>query len=184
VHLLALRFLKVSVRTLRRWVAEKRVPHAKTGVLARFRRQALLDWLAEEERQTMEAGEWARQGRSECVALAHVPGGVDVFPQRTCEEIDLEAAAARIQSALEARARLTPAERAANVHEVTDRVAHSPASSEEFSRRKQEENDLEDRAVRIRAARGSLAHLPGSLDEFLQRKHEEIDLEDRRTPPR
>jgi excisionase family DNA binding protein len=179
----AAEFLKVSVRTLRRWVAEKRVPHAKIGGLVRFRRQALLDWLAEEERQTMEAGERARRVREARGALAHLPGGVDEFLQRKHEEIDLEDAAARIQAALEGRARMTPEERADKVREAMEIFAQIPASGEGFSRRKQEEIDLEDRAARIRAARGSLAHLAGSLDEFLQRKQEDIDLEDRRTAP-
>jgi excisionase family DNA binding protein len=54
-------FLQVSTRTLRRWVAEKRLPFAKVGGLLRFRRSALLEWLREEERRTRnengEAGE-------------------------------------------------------------------------------------------------------------------------------
>jgi excisionase family DNA binding protein len=141
----AAQYLKVSVRTLRRWVAEMRVPHAKIGGLVRFRRQALLDWLAEEERQTMEAGERARRVREARGALAHLPGGVDEFLKRKHEEIDLEDAAARIQAALEARARLTPEERAARVRAAVGKFAHVPTSSEEFSRRKQEEIDLENR---------------------------------------
>src|ERR1043166_8031709 len=49
----AAKFLCVSERTLRRWVAEKVVPHAKVGGLIRFRRIALQAWLEAAERQTM-----------------------------------------------------------------------------------------------------------------------------------
>jgi len=122
----AAQYLKVSVRTLRRWVAEKRVPHAKIGGLVRFRRQALLDWLAEEERQTMAAGERARRVREARGAPAHLPGGVDEFLQRKQAEIDLEDRATRIRAA-------------------RGSLAHLPGSIDEFLQRKQAEIDLEDR---------------------------------------
>ena len=47
-------FLGVKERTLRRWIVERGVPHAKIGGLIRFRRSALVEWLKEEERKTME----------------------------------------------------------------------------------------------------------------------------------
>lgn len=47
-------FLGVKERTLRRWIVERGVPHAKIGGLIRLRRSALVEWLKEEERKTME----------------------------------------------------------------------------------------------------------------------------------
>jgi len=44
-------FFQISERTLRRWIKEYGLPHAKLGGLLRFRRAALLEWLAERERQ-------------------------------------------------------------------------------------------------------------------------------------
>jgi excisionase family DNA binding protein len=46
-------FLGIKPRTLQRWTAERDVPHAKIGGLLKFRRQALLEWLVEQERATM-----------------------------------------------------------------------------------------------------------------------------------
>jgi excisionase family DNA binding protein len=122
----AAKFLKVSVRTLRRWVAEKRVPHAKVGGLVRFRRQALLDWLVEAERQTMKAEERAERVRAAHGALAQLPESMDEVAQRGCEEIDLEERAARIRAARGA-------------------LAHLRGSVDDFLQRKHEEIDLEDR---------------------------------------
>jgi|AP3Bu8745761321_1050154.scaffolds.fasta_scaffold154293_1 excisionase family DNA binding protein len=50
----AARLLGISDRTLLRWLVEKDIPHAKLGRLVRFRRSALLAWVAEQERITME----------------------------------------------------------------------------------------------------------------------------------
>lgn len=49
----AAEFLAISERTLRRWIAAKRLPYAKIGGTLLFRRQALLEWLATEEQRTM-----------------------------------------------------------------------------------------------------------------------------------
>jgi excisionase family DNA binding protein len=46
-------FLGIRERTLRRWIVERGMPHAKVGGLLRFRKSALLEWLAEQERVTM-----------------------------------------------------------------------------------------------------------------------------------
>ena len=43
-------FLGVSQRTLRRWLDEKDIPFARVGRLLRFRRSALLEWLAAHEK--------------------------------------------------------------------------------------------------------------------------------------
>lgn len=42
-------FLGIKERTLRRWIAERGVPHAKIGGLLRFRRLALLEWIRQHE---------------------------------------------------------------------------------------------------------------------------------------
>jgi excisionase family DNA binding protein len=51
----AAQFLGVGERTLRRWMPEKGIPYARVGNLLRFRRSALLEWLAGEEQKTKEA---------------------------------------------------------------------------------------------------------------------------------
>lgn len=52
----AAELLSIEVRTLRRWVKEKDdIPFAKIGRLIRFRRSALLGWVAEREAATMAA---------------------------------------------------------------------------------------------------------------------------------
>jgi excisionase family DNA binding protein len=52
-------FLGIEERTMRRWLTERGVPHAKVGGLLRFRRAALLRWLRARECETMAR----RQGR-------------------------------------------------------------------------------------------------------------------------
>jgi excisionase family DNA binding protein len=47
----AAEFLGISERTMRRLIAERRVPFARVGGSLRLRRTALLDWLAIAERQ-------------------------------------------------------------------------------------------------------------------------------------
>jgi excisionase family DNA binding protein len=100
-------YLGVSERTLRRWVAEKVVPHAKVGGLIRFRRIALEEWLAAAERQTMTQVPPINQplaegpevitpeepaARVDAIAgkYAWVPTSVDGFIRRKQEEIELE----------------------------------------------------------------------------------------------
>jgi excisionase family DNA binding protein len=102
-------YLGISQRTLRRWIAEKKVPHAKIGGLIRFRRAALREWLEDAERRTM-TGQDAPTGSDALLppleslsseeraarvdamigALAWVPTSVDDFIRRKQEEIELE----------------------------------------------------------------------------------------------
>ena len=103
----AANFLGISDRTLRRWVAEKVVPHAKVGGLIRFRRIALREWLEAAERQTMASVPTAEQpsaegrevitpeeyaARVDAIAgkYAWVPTSVDGFIRRKQEEIEPE----------------------------------------------------------------------------------------------
>ena len=50
----ACEFLSVSERTLRGWVARGYVPYARIGNQLRFRREALIEWLKEREREARE----------------------------------------------------------------------------------------------------------------------------------
>jgi excisionase family DNA binding protein len=103
----AAKFLGISERTLRRWVAEKVVPHAKVGGLIRLRRIALQEWLEAAERQTMagvptiqQPSAEGREGitpeehaaRVDAIAgkYAWVPTSVDGFIRRKQEEIERE----------------------------------------------------------------------------------------------
>jgi excisionase family DNA binding protein len=103
----AAKFLGISERTLRRWVAGKIIPHAKVGGLIRFRRAALREWLEAAERQTMAGVTAVRQAASESGGVltpeeqaarvdaiagkyAWVPTSVDDFIRRKQDEIDRE----------------------------------------------------------------------------------------------
>jgi excisionase family DNA binding protein len=52
----AAEFLGISERTMRRLIAEQKVPFARVGGSVRLRRVALTDWLSEAERQASSGG--------------------------------------------------------------------------------------------------------------------------------
>jgi len=52
----AAEFLGIEERTMRRWMVEHNIPHAKVGGFLRFRRAALLAWLKQRERERATSG--------------------------------------------------------------------------------------------------------------------------------
>lgn len=116
----AARFLRVSERTLRRLVSEKKVPYARIGGLLRFRRAALMSWLEQEEQRIL-ASRDHESGLDARLPIATTGAGAATHSEET------------------------PEERRARVYALAGALAHLPNRVDDFLRRKQEEIDIEER---------------------------------------